>query len=82
MFALGFVQGPGAADDAIGVGIMLEILRIKIARKGVFENAVIFLFNDAEECFQGVLNHISSSFRWLHLHSSGFWKDQEEEWTR
>jgi len=32
---------------------MLEILRIKIARKEVFENAVIFLFNDAEECFQG-----------------------------
>ncbi|KAL7413564.1 hypothetical protein BDY24DRAFT_388928 [Mrakia frigida] len=46
------LTGPGAADDAIGVGIMLEILRVKIARKEGFENAVIFLFNDAEECFQ------------------------------
>ncbi|CED83794.1 Aminopeptidases of the M20 family [Phaffia rhodozyma] len=48
------LPGPGAADDAIGVGIMLEIARILIERERSFTNSVVFLFNNAEESLQGV----------------------------
>ncbi|KAJ3908844.1 hypothetical protein F5879DRAFT_935898 [Lentinula edodes] len=44
---------PGAADDAICVGIMLEAIRVLIESKDWEpRHAVIFLFNNAEESLQ------------------------------
>lgn len=36
------ITGPGAADDAIGVGIMMELARVLIERGKPFENALVF----------------------------------------
>ncbi|CCG84536.1 protein of unknown function [Taphrina deformans PYCC 5710] len=48
------LPSPGAADDALGVAIELEALRILTSRTNVqpLENSVILLFNDAEESLQ------------------------------
>lgn len=52
------LPSPGAADDALGIAIELELLRIITARRPtssddhVLENSVILLFNDAEESLQ------------------------------
>ncbi|WVQ77899.1 hypothetical protein IAR50_007604 [Cryptococcus sp. DSM 104548] len=43
---------PGAADDAIGVGVMLDLARTLIHKSRPFDNSVIFLFNGAEETLQ------------------------------
>ncbi len=44
-------QSPGASDDAVNCGIMLEVLRALSSRAGHarLENDVVFLFNGAEE---------------------------------
>lgn len=36
------LPGPGAADDAIGVGIMLELARVLVERDETFQNSVLF----------------------------------------
>lgn len=48
------LPSPGACDDALGIAIELEALRILTSRLDVapLENAVILLFNDAEESLQ------------------------------
>lgn len=48
------LPSPGAADDALGIAIELEALRILTSRTNVapLENSVILLFNDAEESLQ------------------------------
>jgi Zn-dependent M28 family amino/carboxypeptidase len=44
---------PGAADDAISVGIMLECIRVLVETKDWQPNhAIVFLFNNAEESLQ------------------------------
>ncbi|KIK67879.1 hypothetical protein GYMLUDRAFT_36677 [Collybiopsis luxurians FD-317 M1] len=44
---------PGAADDAISVGIMLECIRVLVeSRDWEPKNAIVFLFNNAEESLQ------------------------------
>ncbi|ODO08317.1 hypothetical protein L198_00041 [Cryptococcus wingfieldii CBS 7118] len=43
---------PGAADDAIGVGVMLDLARTLIHQNDPFDNSIIFLFNGAEETLQ------------------------------
>ncbi|KAF9577743.1 hypothetical protein BGW38_006850 [Lunasporangiospora selenospora] len=43
---------PGAADDALGCGIMMEIIRIMSQRSAPMKNSVIFLFNGGEESLQ------------------------------
>lgn len=48
------LPSPGAADDALGIAIELETLRILTSRTDVLPlgNSVILLFNDAEESLQ------------------------------
>ncbi|KAJ7923479.1 hypothetical protein B0H13DRAFT_1979948 [Mycena leptocephala] len=47
------LPSPGAADDAISVGIMLDCIRVLVDTPGWSPtNAVIFLFNHAEESLQ------------------------------
>ncbi|KAI7816827.1 hypothetical protein BC939DRAFT_403329 [Gamsiella multidivaricata] len=43
---------PGAADDALGCGVMVEIIRIMSLRPAPKKNSVIFLFNGGEESLQ------------------------------
>ncbi|KAJ3147159.1 hypothetical protein HDU89_005756 [Geranomyces variabilis] len=47
------IVSPGAADDGVGVAVMLELIRILSQRpvKGM-RNAVVFLWNGAEETLQ------------------------------
>lgn len=47
------LPSPGAADDALAVGVMLECARVLIETPGwVPTYAIIFLFNNAEESLQ------------------------------
>ncbi|KAL0954165.1 hypothetical protein HGRIS_005299 [Hohenbuehelia grisea] len=47
------LPSPGAADDAIAVGIMLECMRVLVQTPGWSPNhAIVFLFNNAEESLQ------------------------------
>ncbi|KAF7370093.1 Peptide hydrolase [Mycena sanguinolenta] len=47
------LPSPGAADDAISVGVMLDCIRVLVETPGWSPaNAVIFLFNHAEESLQ------------------------------
>ncbi|EKM50065.1 uncharacterized protein PHACADRAFT_153387 [Phanerochaete carnosa HHB-10118-sp] len=47
------LPSPGAADDALAVGVMLECIRVLINTPGWEpKHAVIFLFNNAEESLQ------------------------------
>ncbi|MBW0475805.1 hypothetical protein O181_015520 [Austropuccinia psidii MF-1] len=47
------LSSPGAADDAAGIAIMLEIIRVIIhSPNWKLYNGIIFLFNGAEESFQ------------------------------
>ncbi|KAG9320534.1 hypothetical protein KVV02_004918, partial [Mortierella alpina] len=43
---------PGAVDDALGCGVMMEIIRIMSLRPAPKKNSVIFLFNGGEESLQ------------------------------
>lgn len=44
-------MGPGAADDAVPIGIMLEQINVLVHSEPL-PHAVIFLFNGAEETLQ------------------------------
>jgi hypothetical protein len=46
------LPAPGAADDGIGVGVMLDIARVLVDRKKPFDNSVIFMWNGGEETLQ------------------------------
>ncbi|GAA5843912.1 hypothetical protein JCM11251_002246 [Rhodosporidiobolus azoricus] len=46
------LPSPGAADDLIGVAVMLESLRVMALGERKMTNAAIFLFNGAEESLQ------------------------------
>ncbi|KAF9920885.1 hypothetical protein FBU30_009144 [Linnemannia zychae] len=53
---------PGAVDDGLGVGVMLDVLRVMSLSPAPKKNSVIFLFNGAEESFQDashsfIVNH-------------------------
>ncbi|KAG0019181.1 hypothetical protein BGZ80_006200 [Entomortierella chlamydospora] len=43
---------PGAADDALGVGVQMELIRILSQQPALKKNSVIFLFNGGEESLQ------------------------------
>ncbi|KAI8356061.1 hypothetical protein B0O80DRAFT_401189 [Mortierella sp. GBAus27b] len=43
---------PGATDDALGCGVMIEIIRIMSRRPAPKKNSIIFLFNGGEESLQ------------------------------
>lgn len=46
------LPAPGAADDGIGVGVMLDVARVLVDRKKPFDNSVIFMWNGGEETLQ------------------------------
>ncbi|GAA6002746.1 hypothetical protein JCM10207_007655 [Rhodosporidiobolus poonsookiae] len=46
------LPSPGAADDLVGVAVMLEALRVMAMGERKLTNAAIFLFNGAEESLQ------------------------------
>ncbi|OXG17593.1 hypothetical protein C367_05083 [Cryptococcus neoformans Ze90-1] len=46
------MPSPGASDDGIGVGVMLDTARILIERKEAFDGAIIFVWNGGEETLQ------------------------------
>ncbi|EPY49730.1 peptidase [Schizosaccharomyces cryophilus OY26] len=46
------LPSPGATDDALAVGILLENLRVLSSQPIPLTHSIIFLFNDAEESLQ------------------------------
>ncbi|GAA5858742.1 hypothetical protein JCM8547_004967 [Rhodosporidiobolus lusitaniae] len=46
------LPSPGAADDLVGVAVMLESLRVMALGSRRLTNSIIFLFNGAEESLQ------------------------------
>ncbi|KAF7431225.1 hypothetical protein PC9H_006946 [Pleurotus ostreatus] len=47
------LPSPGAADDALSVGVMLECIRVLVSSPGWSpKHAIVFLFNNAEESLQ------------------------------
>ncbi|KIL62086.1 hypothetical protein M378DRAFT_166083 [Amanita muscaria Koide BX008] len=47
------LPSPGAADDALCVGVMMDVMRVLVGTPGWSpEHAIIFLFNNAEESLQ------------------------------
>ncbi|GAA5972745.1 hypothetical protein JCM11641_003001 [Rhodosporidiobolus odoratus] len=46
------LPSPGAADDLVGVAVMLESLRVMALSNRTLTNSAIFLFNGAEESLQ------------------------------
>lgn len=46
------LPSPGAADDLVGISIMLETLRVMSMTPRRLTNSVVFLFNGAEESLQ------------------------------
>ncbi|WVF71126.1 hypothetical protein IAT40_005923 [Kwoniella sp. CBS 6097] len=54
------MPSPGAADDAIGVGVMLDIARVLVERNDPFDGSIIFMWNGAEETLQDGSYHYST----------------------
>ncbi|WVQ99736.1 hypothetical protein IAU59_006878 [Kwoniella sp. CBS 9459] len=40
------MPSPGAADDAIGVGVMLDVARVLVERNDPFDGSIIFMWNE------------------------------------
>lgn len=58
------LRGLRARTTAIGVGIMLDIARVLIERRQPFSNAVLFLWNNAEESLQDASHLFSTQSPW------------------
>ena len=59
------LPSPGAADDAAGVAVMLESLRIMAKDPDLkLNNAILFLFNGAEESFQDASHLFITQHEW------------------
>ncbi|KAG0230894.1 hypothetical protein BGW42_000616 [Actinomortierella wolfii] len=43
---------PGAVDDGLGIGVMMEIIRVMSLKNAPSKNSVVFLFNGGEESLQ------------------------------
>ncbi|WRT66692.1 uncharacterized protein IL334_003653 [Kwoniella shivajii] len=43
------LPAPGAADDGMGVGVMLDVARVLVERDQPFDGSVIFMWNGGEE---------------------------------
>ncbi|WVO15261.1 hypothetical protein L204_102917 [Cryptococcus depauperatus] len=46
------LSSPGASDDGIGVGVMLDVARVLIETNSPFDASVIFMWNGGEETLQ------------------------------
>lgn len=58
------IVSPGAADDGIGVAVMLEQIRIISHSSRSLKNAIIFLFNGAEETLQDASHAFITQHSW------------------
>ncbi|KAF8937680.1 hypothetical protein EDD21DRAFT_334948 [Dissophora ornata] len=43
---------PGATDDALGVGVQMELIRVLSQQPALKKNSIVFLFNGGEESLQ------------------------------
>lgn len=71
-------SSPGASDDAIACGVMLEMLSSWVSNPKQLRHPVVFLFNGAEETFLNGAHGFVTGWRWikkvgalLNLESSG-----------
>ncbi|TXT09032.1 hypothetical protein VHUM_02506 [Vanrija humicola] len=46
------LPSPGASDDGMGVGVMLDLARVLVDRNQPFDNSIIFMWNGGEETLQ------------------------------
>ncbi|WVQ80122.1 hypothetical protein IAT38_002223 [Cryptococcus sp. DSM 104549] len=54
------MPSPGASDDGIGAGVMLEVARVLVERNEPFGASIIFLWNSGEETLQDA-SHLYST---------------------
>ena len=58
-------MGPGASDDAVSCGVMLEMIRVMLrSPRTSLSNDVIFLFNGAEESVLLAAHGFITKHRW------------------
>ena len=61
------LPSPGAADDALAVGAMLEVARTLVSTRGwTPEHSIILLFNTAEESLQDASHLFGTLHPWRH----------------
>lgn len=61
------LPSPGAADDAAGVAVMLESIRVLLHTPGLkLDTALVFLFNGAEESLQDASHLFITQHPWRH----------------
>ncbi|KAI9091535.1 hypothetical protein DFS34DRAFT_584447, partial [Phlyctochytrium arcticum] len=60
------IVSPGASDDGVGVAVMLELVRVLLHRSPTqpLRNAVIFLWNGAEETLQDASHGFITQHPW------------------
>ena len=66
-------MGPGASDDAVSCGVMLEMIRVMLrSPRTSLSNDVIFLFNGAEEIILTGSHGFITQHKWAHDIRVGF----------
>ena len=59
-----FVTSPGASDDGVGVGVMLEVIRAIAFNRKALQYPIVFLFNGAEENNQQAAHGFITDHAW------------------
>lgn len=61
------LPSPGASDDAAGVAVMLESIRVLSQTNDLkLDTALVFLFNGAEESLQDASHLFITQHEWRH----------------
>ncbi|KND02739.1 uncharacterized protein SPPG_01822 [Spizellomyces punctatus DAOM BR117] len=58
------IVSPGAADDGVGVAVMLDLVRVLSQTRKPLRNSVIFLWNGAEETLQDASHAFVTQHDW------------------